>query len=47
MILSKRETAVLAAVVETYVETALPVSSQALASGLGLSSASVRSTMAA
>ncbi len=47
MILGKRETAVLTAVVETYVETALPVSSQALASGLGLSSASVRSTMAA
>ena len=38
---------VLTAVVETYVETALPVSSQALASGLGLSPASVRSAMAA
>jgi len=47
MILSKRETAVLTAVVETYVETALPVSSQTLASGLGLSPASVRSAMAA
>lgn len=47
MILSKRETAVLTAVVETYVETALPVSSQALATGLGLSPASLRSTMAA
>lgn len=47
MILCKRETAVLTAVVETYVETALPVSSQALASGLGLSPASVRSAMAA
>lgn len=47
MILSKRETAVLTAVVETYVETALPVSSQALAGGLGLSPASLRSTMAA
>ncbi|PKN42944.1 MAG: heat-inducible transcription repressor HrcA [Deltaproteobacteria bacterium HGW-Deltaproteobacteria-18] len=47
MILSKRETAVLTAVVETYVETALPVSSQTLATGLGLSPASLRSTMAA
>lgn len=47
MILSKRETAVLTAVVETYVETALPVSSKVLAPGLGLSPASLRATMAA
>lgn len=47
MILSKRETAVLTAVVETYVETALPVPSQALAAALGLSPASLRATMAA
>jgi heat-inducible transcriptional repressor len=49
MMLGKRETDVLAAVIETYVETALPVSSQALAAGhgLGLSPASLRSTMAA
>lgn len=46
MILSKRETAVLTAVVETYVETALPVSSKALAPGLGLSPASLRAAMA-
>jgi heat-inducible transcriptional repressor len=47
MILGRRETDVLTAVVETYVETAQPVASQALAAGLGLSSASLRSTMAA
>jgi len=47
MILSKRETAVLTAVVETYVETAQPVSSLSLAAGLGLSPASLRATMAA
>jgi heat-inducible transcriptional repressor len=47
MILSKRETAVLTAVVETYVETAQPVSSGSLAAGLGMSPASVRATMAA
>jgi heat-inducible transcriptional repressor len=49
MMLNKRETDVLAAVIETYVETAVPVPSQALAreSGLGLSPASLRSTMAA
>ena len=46
MILGRRETDVLTAVVETYVETAQPVASQALAAGLGLSSASLRSTMA-
>lgn len=34
MILGKRETQVLAAVIETYVETALPVASQTLAAGL-------------
>jgi heat-inducible transcriptional repressor len=47
MILSKRETSVLAALVETYVETAQPVSSQTLAAGLGLSPASLRASMAA
>lgn len=47
MILTKRETAVLTAVVETYVETAQPVSSRSLAPGLGLSPASLRATMAA
>jgi len=47
MILSKRETAVLTAVVETYVETAQPVSSGSLAAALGLSPASLRATMAA
>jgi heat-inducible transcriptional repressor len=49
MMLNKRETDVLAAVIETYVETAVPVPSQTLAreSGLGLSPASLRSTMAA
>jgi len=47
MILSKRETAVLTAVVETYVETAQPVSSGSLAVALGLSPASLRATMAA
>ena len=47
MILGRRETDVLTAVVETYVETAQPVASQALAAGLGLSPASLRSTMAA
>jgi len=48
MILGKRETDVLAAVVETYVETAMPVSSQALAAAgvLGLGPASLRSSMA-
>ena len=47
MILSKRETAVLSALVETYVETAQPVSSGSLAAGLGMSPASLRATMAA
>ena len=47
MILGRRETDVLTAVVETYVETAQPVASQALVAGLGLSPASLRSTMAA
>ncbi|MGE4441502.1 MAG: heat-inducible transcriptional repressor HrcA [Desulfomicrobium sp.] len=47
MILSKRETAVLSAVVEAYVETAQPVSSQSLAAAQGLSPASLRATMAA
>jgi heat-inducible transcriptional repressor len=47
MILSKRETAVLTAVVETYVETAQPVSSGSLVAALGLSPASLRATMAA
>ncbi len=47
MMLGKRETRVLAAVIEAYVDTALPVASQALAAGLGLSPASLRSTMAA
>jgi heat-inducible transcriptional repressor len=46
MILGKRETAVLTAVVERYVETAQPVGSQALAPDLGLSPASLRATMA-
>ena len=47
MTLGKRETRVLAALIEAYVETAQPVASQAMAPGLGLSPASVRSTMAA
>jgi len=46
MILNKRETAVLTAVVELYVETAQPVGSQTIATGLGLSPASLRTTMA-
>lgn len=46
MILGKRETDVLTAVVELYVETAQAVSSQAIAAGLGLSPASLRATMA-
>jgi len=47
MILNRRETDVLAALVETYVQTALPVASQVLAAGLSLSPASLRTTMAA
>ena len=46
MILGKRETAVLTAVVERYVETAQPVGSQAITADLGLSPASLRATMA-
>jgi heat-inducible transcriptional repressor len=46
MILSTRETAVLTAVVERYVETAQPVGSQAITADLGLSPASLRATMA-
>jgi heat-inducible transcriptional repressor len=47
MTLGKRETRILAAVIETYVETAQPVASQALSAGLGMSPASLRATMAA
>lgn len=49
MILSRRETEVLTAIVETYVDTAQPVGSKALAArGVkGLSPASLRATMAA
>lgn len=48
MILSKRETSVLAAVVEIYVDTAQPVGSQTIAARrpLGLSPASLRQNMA-
>lgn len=45
--LSERERCILEAIVETYIETAEPVASQTVQrrSGLGLSSASIRSTM--
>lgn len=49
MILNKRETDILAAIVEIYVDTAQPVGSQTVISarGVSLSPASVRATMAA
>jgi heat-inducible transcriptional repressor len=44
--LSDRKKNILRAVIDNYIETAEPVGSKAIASGLGLSSATIRNEMA-
>ena len=46
MELSQRKRAILKAVVDNYIETAEPIGSKAISTGLGVSSATVRNEMA-